>query len=90
MNLTGADCVFHLDPWWNPAIEAQATARAHRIGQTRPVISYKLVARDTVEEKILELQQRKRLLVDAALDSDGSLVDALTRDDLEAVFALGE
>ncbi len=87
LNLTGADHVIHLDPWWNPAVEAQATDRAHRIGQTRPVIAYKLVARDTVEEKILELQDRKRALFEATVDADRLLVDALTREDLEAVFA---
>ena len=88
MNLTGADCVVHLDPWWNPAVEAQATARAHRIGQTRSVNSYKLVARGTVEEKLLELQQRKLQLMESALDADQTLVEQLTREDLEAVFAL--
>ncbi|MCA9540886.1 MAG: SNF2 helicase associated domain-containing protein, partial [Myxococcales bacterium] len=87
LNLTGADHVFHLDPWWNPAAEAQATDRAHRIGQTRPVMVYKLVARDTVEEKIIELQARKRALFEAAVDGDRLTVDTLTRADLEAVFA---
>ena len=86
LNLTGADCVVHLDPWWNPAVESQATDRAHRIGQTRPVMVYKFVARDTVEEKILELQDRKRQLMEAAVDADRMLVDTLTREDLEAVF----
>lgn len=62
LNLTAADTVIHVDPWWNPAVEAQATDRAHRIGQERVVTSYKLIARDTVEEKILALQNRKRLL----------------------------
>ena len=60
LNLTGADTVIHFDPWWNPAVEDQATDRAHRIGQTKVVTSYKLIARDTVEEKILALQNRKR------------------------------
>lgn len=86
LNLTGADHVIHLDPWWNPAVEDQATDRAHRIGQTKPVVAYKLVARDTVEEKILELQARKRQLMDSALDVDRRLVETLTRKDLEAVF----
>jgi SNF2 family DNA or RNA helicase len=89
LNLTGADHVIHLDPWWNPAVEAQATDRAHRIGQTRPVMVYKLVARETVEDKILELQARKKALFDAAVDADRMLVDTLTRADLEAVFAPG-
>jgi hypothetical protein len=86
LNLTEADHVFHLDPWWNPAAEDQATDRAHRIGQTRPVMVYKLVAADTVEEKILELQDRKRRLFSATVDTDRLEVDALRREDLEAVF----
>ncbi|MGK0362009.1 MAG: SNF2 family DNA or RNA helicase [Bradymonadia bacterium] len=87
LNLTGADHVIHLDPWWNPAAEQQATDRAHRIGQTRPVMVYKFVARGTVEEKIIEMQARKRALADAALNGDRIAVDALSRADLEAVFA---
>ena len=60
LNLTGADTVFHFDPWWNPAVEAQATDRAHRIGQKRIVTSYKFITRETIEEKILNLQSRKK------------------------------
>ncbi len=85
LNLTAADYVFHLDPWWNPAVEDQATDRAHRIGQDRPVVSCKLVAEDTVEERILELQARKRALVGAALDEE-ALARSLSRDDLAALF----
>ncbi|MFN3199213.1 MAG: DEAD/DEAH box helicase [Bradymonadia bacterium] len=87
LNLTAADHVIHLDPWWNPAAEAQATDRAYRIGQTRPVTVYKLVARGTVEEKILELQARKRALFEAAVDEGRVMVDALSQADLEAVFS---
>ncbi|MCA9697571.1 MAG: SWF/SNF helicase family protein, partial [Myxococcales bacterium] len=87
LDLSAADHVFHLDPWWNPAAEDQATDRAHRIGQTRPVMVYKLVAADTVEDKILELQDRKRRLFQATVDADRLEVDALSRADLEAVFA---
>lgn len=87
LNLTGADHVIHLDPWWNPAVERQATDRAHRIGQTKPVVVYKLVARDTVEEKILELQARKQALFDATIDAERLVLDSLTREELEAVFA---
>ncbi|PRP89922.1 hypothetical protein ENSA5_69580 [Enhygromyxa salina] len=87
LDLTEADHVFHLDPWWNPAAEDQATDRAHRIGQSRPVMVYKLVAADTVEDKILELQARKRRLFRATVDTDRLEVDALDRADLEAVFA---
>ncbi len=82
LNLTAADHVFLLDPWWNPAAEDQAADRAHRIGQTRPVLVHKLIAADTVEERILELQLHKRALAEAALaEGDGSGV-SLTRDDL--------
>ena len=73
LNLTGADTVIHLDPWWNPAVEAQATDRAHRIGQTRVVNTYKLIARNTVEEKILSLQNRKRSLTEKLLDGVGGV-----------------
>lgn len=71
LNLTAADTVIHVDPWWNPAVEAQATDRAHRIGQERVVTSYKLIARDTVEEKILALQNRKRLLTESLFAEAG-------------------
>ena len=70
LNLTAAGYVFLLDPWWNPAVEAQAIDRAHRIGQTQPVFAYRLIARDTVEEKILELQKSKRELAEAVLEGD--------------------
>jgi SNF2 family DNA or RNA helicase len=86
LNLTAADHVFLVDPWWNPAVEDQAADRAHRIGQDKPVMVYRLVARDTVEERILALQARKRALADAALgDADRAI--ALTRDDLLALLA---
>ena len=87
LNLTAADYVFLLDPWWNPAVEAQAIDRAHRIGQTRPVFAYRLVARDTVEEKILELQKSKRELADAIIQADDSLLAALSREDLELLLS---
>ena len=68
LNLTGADYVVHLDPWWNPAVEDQATDRAHRIGQTRPVTVYRLVAKETIEEQILKLHADKRGLVAGILE----------------------
>ena len=68
LNLTGADYVIYLDPWWNPAVEDQATDRAHRIGQTRPVTVYRLVAKDTIEEQILKLHGAKRDLVAGILE----------------------
>jgi superfamily II DNA or RNA helicase len=85
LNLTAADCVVLLDPWWNPAVEDQAADRAHRIGQLRPVVIYRLVAEATVEERILELQRRKRELSDLAL-GDAQAAAALTRDDLLALL----
>jgi superfamily II DNA or RNA helicase len=85
LNLTAADHVFLLDPWWNPAVEDQAADRAHRIGQERPVMVYRLVTRDTVEEGILALQERKRALADAAL-GDAAGATAITRDELLALL----
>jgi SNF2 family DNA or RNA helicase len=85
LNLTAADHVFLLDPWWNPAVEDQAADRAHRIGQTRPVVVHRVVARDTVEERILQLQQHKRVLADAAL-GDADHAAGLGRDDLLALL----
>lgn len=81
LNLTAADHVFLLDPWWNPAVEEQAADRAHRIGQDKPVFVYRLVAEDTVEERILELQDRKRALADAAL-GEASQAGGITRQEL--------
>ncbi|MBT8496143.1 MAG: DEAD/DEAH box helicase [Deltaproteobacteria bacterium] len=81
LTLTAADHVFLLDPWWNPAVEAQAADRTHRIGQDKPVMVYRVVAKDTVEERILELQERKRSLARAALEG-GDLAESLSRDDL--------
>jgi len=87
LNLTAAEYVFLLDPWWNPAVEAQAVDRAHRIGQTRPVFAYRLIARDTVEEKVLELQKTKRDLADAILGGDNSLIRDLQKEDLELLLS---
>ena len=86
LNLTAADYVFLLDPWWNPAVEAQAIDRAHRIGQERPVFVYRLIAADTVEERIIELQARKRQLADAIINADNSGLAGLTREDLERLL----
>src|SRR6185436_6120411 len=86
LNLTAADHVFLVDPWWNPAVEDQAADRTHRIGQDKPVMVYRMVARDTVEERILELQARKRKLADAALSEAGGAA-SITRDDLLALLS---
>ncbi|NNL65535.1 MAG: DEAD/DEAH box helicase, partial [Myxococcales bacterium] len=85
LNLTAADHVFLLDPWWNPAVEDQAADRAHRIGQTKPVFVHRIVAEDTVEERILALQTRKRALADAAL-GEADAAASLTRDELLALL----
>jgi non-specific serine/threonine protein kinase len=87
LNLTAADYVIHLDPWWNPAVEMQAADRAHRIGQDKPVFIYKLIARETVEEKILELQTRKKELVEQLISSEGSFFKSLTKDDVKVLFS---
>lgn len=87
LNLTAADYVIHYDPWWNPAVEMQATDRTHRIGQTRQVFSYKLITRETVEEKILALQERKMALVKSIISTDTGFVKSLTREDVEALFS---
>jgi superfamily II DNA or RNA helicase len=87
LNLTAAEYVFLLDPWWNPAVEAQAIDRTHRIGQTNPVFAYRLIVKDTVEEKVLELQNKKRALADAILNCDSSLIRNLGREDLELLLS---
>ena len=83
LNLTAADTVIHFDPWWNPAVEAQATDRAHRIGQRSVVTSYKLIARDTVEEKILNLQAKKRAAIEATIESEQPLMEGLSMSEIE-------
>ena len=87
LNLTAAEYVFLLDPWWNPAVESQAIDRAHRIGQANHVFAYRLIARDTVEEKVLELQTSKRDLAAAIINQDNSLIRNLKREDLELLLS---
>ncbi|MFH1303202.1 MAG: DEAD/DEAH box helicase, partial [Planctomycetota bacterium] len=87
LNLTAADYVFILDPWWNPAVETQAIDRAHRVGQTKRVFAYKLICRNTVEEKITELQQQKRELADAILEENQSVLKNLSSEDLELLLS---
>jgi len=87
LNLTGADTVIHFDPWWNPAVEAQATDRAHRIGQTRVVTSYKLITRDTVEEKILLLQNRKRELIQSTIGGEEEFTASLSWQEIQELLA---
>ncbi len=85
LNLTSADYVIHYDPWWNPAVESQATDRTHRIGQTRQVFSYKMICQNTVEEKILKLQESKRGVAEAIIPGQENW-KSLTRNDLEMLF----
>ncbi len=87
LNLTAADYIYILDPWWNPAVEAQAVDRAHRIGQTRRVFAYRLIARDTVEEKILALQDKKRELAESIVRADQSVIAGLTPEDVELLLS---
>jgi SNF2 family DNA or RNA helicase len=87
LNLTAAEYVFLLDPWWNPAVEAQAIDRTHRIGQSRHVFAYRLISKDTVEEKVLELQKSKRDLADAIITADNSVLKGLDRKTLELLLS---
>ena len=87
LNLTGADYVIHYDPWWNPAVEDQATDRAYRIGQTKKVFVYRLITKNTVEEKIQKLKTRKRNLVDSVISIDRNIVKSLTMDDIKDIFS---
>ncbi|MBL3591216.1 MAG: DEAD/DEAH box helicase [gamma proteobacterium endosymbiont of Lamellibrachia anaximandri] len=86
LNLTAADTVIHYDPWWNPAVERQATDRAHRIGQENPVFVYKLISEGTVEERIQIMQERKQALADGLYDSTGAADPQWTENDLEELF----
>jgi len=88
LNLTAADYIFIYDPWWNITAENQAVDRSHRIGQDKTVFSYKLITKDTIEEKILELQKLKSSLFDSLISPDGASVKSLSAKDVE--FILGE
>jgi SNF2 family DNA or RNA helicase len=87
LNLTAADYVFLFDPWWNTAVQQQAIDRTHRIGQTRNVFAYNMVCKDSVEEKIMKLQQRKKKLADELVSEEESFVKGLTEDDIEFLFS---
>ncbi len=88
LNLTGADTVIHYDPWWNPAVEDQATDRAYRIGQKRTVYSMKLITRGTVEEKVLDMQKRKKAVIDATLETDEQVLGAMSWEDVQELLSL--
>ena len=81
LNLTGADVVIHYDPWWNLAVQNQATDRAHRIGQTKKVVVYKLLVKDSIEEKINKLQEEKRNLSEQVIHGDANVLSSMTRED---------
>ncbi|MBN1577892.1 MAG: SNF2 helicase associated domain-containing protein [Chitinispirillaceae bacterium] len=86
LNLTAADYVFHLDPWWNPSVENQASDRAYRIGQTKSVFVYKMITRDSIEERVLELQEKKRRLTESIITTEASFFKHLTKEDVAALF----
>ena len=86
LNLTGADYVIHYDPWWNPAVEDQATDRAHRIGQTKNVFVYRLITKGSVEEKIMKLKERKRDLLDSVISTDRNVGKTITFDDIKDIL----
>ena len=88
LNLTGADYVIHYDPWWNPAVEDQATDRAYRIGQTKKVFVYRIITKNTVEEKIQKLKSIKRNLVDSVISVDRNITKSLTIDDIKEIFSV--
>ena len=87
LNLTAADYVYIVDPWWNPAVEQQAIDRTHRIGQTKNIFAYRMICIDTIEDKILQLQERKKTLAKELIADDSSFVKALSKADVEYLFS---
>ncbi|HEX6332683.1 MAG TPA: SNF2-related protein, partial [Flavisolibacter sp.] len=87
LNLTAADYVYIVDPWWNPAVEQQAIDRTHRIGQTKNIFAYRMICKDTIEDKIMQLQEKKRLLAKELIADDATFVKALSREDVEYLFS---
>ncbi len=87
LNLTAADYVYIVDPWWNPAVEQQAIDRTHRIGQKRKIFAYRMICKDTVEEKIIHLQQRKKQLASDLVTEDAGFIKKLTREDISFLFS---
>jgi superfamily II DNA or RNA helicase len=87
LNLTAADYVYIVDPWWNPAVEQQAIDRTHRIGQTKNIFAYRMICKDTIEDKILQLQERKRILAKELISDDQTFVKSLTKEDVEYLFS---
>ncbi len=87
LNLTAADYVYIVDPWWNPAVEQQAIDRTHRIGQTKNIFAYRMICKDTIEDKIMQLQEKKRLLAKELISDDATFVKTLSREDVEYLFS---
>jgi non-specific serine/threonine protein kinase len=87
LNLTAADYVYIVDPWWNPAVEQQAIDRTHRIGQTKNIFAYRMICKDTIEDKIIQLQEKKRVLAKELIADDTGFVKSLTREDVEYLFS---
>ncbi|HYM94939.1 MAG TPA: DEAD/DEAH box helicase, partial [Chitinophagaceae bacterium] len=87
LNLTAADYVYIVDPWWNPAVEQQAIDRTHRIGQTKNIFAYRMICKDTIEDKILKLQEKKRMLAKELISDDTTFVKSLTKEDVEYLFS---
>ena len=87
LNLTAADYVYIVDPWWNPAVEQQAIDRTHRIGQTKNIFAYRMICKDTIEDKIMQLQEKKRLLAKELISDDATFVKSLSREDVEYLFS---
>ncbi len=87
LNLTAADYVYIVDPWWNPAVEQQAIDRTHRIGQTKNIFAYRMICKDTIEDKIIQLQEKKRLLARELISDDATFVKALSKEDVEYLFS---
>jgi len=87
LNLTAADYVYIVDPWWNPAVEQQAIDRTHRIGQTKNIFAYRMICKDTIEDKILQLQERKRTLARELIADDTTFVKSLSKEDVEYLFS---
>ncbi|MEO7315139.1 MAG: DEAD/DEAH box helicase, partial [Ginsengibacter sp.] len=87
LNLTAADYVYIVDPWWNPAVEQQAIDRTHRIGQTKNIFAYRMICKDTIEDKIMQLQERKRTLAKELISDDQTFVKGLTKEDVEYLFS---
>ena len=87
LNLTAADYVYIVDPWWNPAVEQQAIDRTHRIGQTKNIFAYRMICKDTIEDKILQLQDRKRILAKELIADDQTFVKSLSKEDVEYLFS---